>query len=132
MKTRRQFLSDSSAFAIGSLLMPSLMKDSKKVSNVGIQLYTFRKEMTADAIGTLKLIAGLGIKQVESAGSEKGNYYGLKPKEMKQACEDLGMKLRSNHVHIDEKWQQSLNDAAEAGQEFTICSSMQDKSPTVD
>ena len=132
MKTRRDFLIETGTMAIGSMLLPSFIEDSKKVKNIGIQLYTFRKEMLADAAGTLKQIAGLGIKQIESATSTKGNYYGLKPKEIKQICSDLGMTLRSGHVHIDDKWKQTLDDAVEAGQEYVICSSMPARAQTVD
>jgi len=74
MKTRRDFLIETGTMAIGSMLLPAFTEDSKKVKNIGIQLYTFRKEMLADAAGTLKQIAGLGIKQIESATSAKGNY----------------------------------------------------------
>ena len=132
MTTRRQFLLNTGAFAIGSAVLPSFMAENKKVSNVGIQLYTFRKEMLEDATGTLKQLAALGIKQIESARSAKGHYYGLKPKEIKKICSDLGMTLRSGHVHLDEKWQQTLNDAAEAGQEYVICSTMPSNGQTVD
>src|SRR5258706_2470148 len=132
MKTRRDFLIDTGALAIGSMLLPAFAEDLKRVKNIGIQLYTFRKEMLADAIGTLKQIASLGIKQVESAASDKGNYYGLKPKEIKQICADLGMTLRSGHVHIDNKWQQTLDEAIESGQEYVICSSMPARGQTVD
>lgn len=124
MTTRRQFLINTGALAIGSTVLQSFAAPVKKVSNVGIQLYTFRKEMMADAIGTLKQLSALGIKQIESARSQKGNYYGLKPKEIKQVCSDLGMTLRSGHVHLDAQWEQTLNDAAEAGQEYLICSTM--------
>ena len=124
MTTRRQFLINTGAIAIGSTVLSSFVSPFKKVSNVGIQLYTFRKEMMNDATGTLKQLAALGIKQIESARSQKGNYYGLKPKEIKQVCSDLGMTLRSGHVHLDAQWEQTLNDAAEAGQEYLICSTM--------
>lgn len=132
MNTRRYFIKKTSAIALGSMLLPAFAKAAKKVKNVGIQLYTFRKEMLADTTGTLKQIASLGIKQIESARSDKGNYYGLKPKEMKQVCSDLGMTLRSGHVHIDDKWQQTMNEAAEAGQEYLICSTMPKRGQTVD
>lgn len=132
MKTRRQFLKETSAIAAGSLLLPSFANAPKKVKNIGIQLYTFRKEMLSDAAGTLRQLAALGIKQIESARSEKGNYYGLKPKEIKKICDDLDMKLRSGHVHIDEKWQHTMHDAAEAGQEYLICSTMPSSGQTVD
>lgn len=131
MKTRRDFLKTSGALTIGSLLWKN-MPAPEKFKNVGIQLYTFRKEMSADALGTLKQIASLGIKQIESARSEKGNYYGLTSKEMKKVCADLGMTLRSGHVHVDNKFQQTINDAAEAGQEYLICSTMPTNGQTVD
>lgn len=133
MKTRRAFLKTTGTLALGTLISPSLLtKEWKKVKNAGLQLYTFRKEMLADATATLKQIAALGIKQVESAKSTKGNYYGLAAKEMKQVCADLGMTLRSGHVHIDNQWQQTMQEAAEAGQEYLICSSMPAQGQTID
>jgi sugar phosphate isomerase/epimerase len=132
MQTRRDFLMDTGALAAGSMLLPSFMNAPAKAKNTGLQLYTFRKEMLADAKGTLQRIASLGIRQIESARSDKGHYYGLSPKEMKQTCADLGMTLRSGHVHIDDKWQQTMNEAAESGQEYIICSTMPTNGQTTD
>jgi len=132
MQTRRNFLTGAGTLAVGSMLLPSFIMSERKVKNAGVQLYTFRKEMLADARGTLQKIALLGIKQIESAGSDKGYYYGLTPKEMKQACNDLGMTLRSGHIHLDDKWQQTIYDAAESGQEYIICSSMPTEGQTED
>ena len=132
MKSRRNFLIDTGTIAAGAFLVPSFLNDSKKVKNTGVQLYTFRKEMLADTIGTLQKIAVFGIKQIESAGSAKGYYYGLSPKEMKQVCNDFGMTLRSGHVHVDDKWKQTMEDAAASGQEYLICSSMPTEGQTID
>jgi sugar phosphate isomerase/epimerase len=134
MNSRRDFLKTSGAFAIGSILLPNPAKavNRKTAKDIGLQLYTVRKEMLADNIGTLKKIASLGYKEIESAGSEKGNYYGLKPSEIKKITKDLGMNLRSGHVHFDDKWQQTIDDAVEAGQEYVIVSSMPAKGQTVD
>ncbi len=133
MQTRKQFLSNTALFTAGSVLFPSLVNaTAKKVTNAGVQLYTFRNDMAADALGTLKKIAALGIKQIESAKSSKGHYYGLTPKEMKKACTDLGMTLRSGHVHIDDKWKQTMDDAAASGQEYLICSTMPTDGQTTD
>ncbi|MCG2460758.1 sugar phosphate isomerase/epimerase [Flavobacteriaceae bacterium F89] len=136
MNSRREFLLRSGALAVGTALMPSFTfaggKKLKGTSNIGVQLYTFRKAMGEDAVGTLKKIAALGIKEIESAGSNKGYYYGLKPKEMQQVCKDLGMTLRSGHIALNDKWEQTLDDAAEAGQEYLICSSMPSKGQSVD
>ncbi|MCC8424536.1 sugar phosphate isomerase/epimerase [Mucilaginibacter sp. UR6-11] len=124
MTKRRDFLKSMGALAAGSVLLSSYKLAPKKVTNAGIQLYTFRGEMTADPKGTLKIIADLGIKQVESAASNKGLYYGLTPKEMQQTCKDLGMTLRSGHCGIDANWQKTVDQAAESGQEYLVCSSL--------
>ena len=132
MKTRRSFLKQTGMVTAGSFLLPSILSPVKKTGNPGVQLYTFRTEMLADATGTLKKIAALGIKQIESAGSDKGHYYGLTPKEMKNICTDLGMTLRSGHAGLDDKWAKTMEEAAESGQEYLICSSMPVKGQTID
>lgn len=132
MNKRRDFLKNMGALAVGSVLLPSFKFAPKKVAgDAGIQLYTFRNEMLKDAKGTLKIIADLGIKQIESASSGKGLYYGLTPKEMKQTCKDLGMTLRSAHTGIDANWQKTIEQAAEAGQEYLVCSSLPFQGDTI-
>ena len=69
---------------------------------------------------------------MESARSAKGNYYGLTPKEIKSLCSDLGLTVRSGHIHLDENWQKSIDAANEVGQEYLICSTMPTKGQTVD
>ncbi len=130
MPSRRDFIKTSSAFALGSLVVPHL--PAKATQNAGVQLYSVRKEMLEDAAGTLKQLARIGFRQLESARSVKGNYYGLQPKEIRKIAEDLGMKVRSGHVGIDKDWQQSVDQAAEAGQEYLICSSLPSQGQTVD
>ncbi len=132
MKTRRHFIKTAGTLAIGSMILPELSFSMAKIKNPGLQLYTVRDEMMADAKGTLKQLAALGIKQIESARSTKGNYYGLTAKEMKDTCKELGMTLRSGHVAVDAKWQQTLQEAAESGQEYLICSSLPQSGQTVD
>ncbi len=136
MKTRRDFIMQTGTVAAGSLLLPTFALPNfelkKKAKNLGVQLYTFRKEMDADAIGTLKKIAALGIKKIESAKSKKGHYYGLEPKEIKKVCDDLGMNLKSGHVALDDQWQKTMDEAAESGQEYLICSSMPSAGQTID
>lgn len=117
--------------AVGTLFLPGMTK-AEKLKNVGIQLYSVRKEMLADAVGTLKALAKIGYKELESARSEKGNYYGLQPKEIKKIAGDLGMTLRSGHVHVDKDFQRSIDAAAEAGQAYLVCSSLPSEGQTVD
>ncbi|MBC7886450.1 MAG: sugar phosphate isomerase/epimerase [Ferruginibacter sp.] len=132
MYTRRSFIKQTGALTLGSVLLSSFDAGGKKISNPGIQLYTVRQQMLEDATGTLKKLAALGIKQIESAGSDKGHYYGLKPGEIKSICSGLGMTLRSGHVHLDNKWQQTMDEAVTSGQEYLICSSMPSKGQTID
>ena len=131
MKTRRDFFKTAGGLALGALVIPGIAK-GEKVKNIGIQLYSVRKEMLADAVGTLKQLAKIGYKELESARSEKGNYYGLQPKEIKKIVSDLGMTLRSGHVHVDKDWQRSIDSAAEAGQNYLICSSLPSQGQTID
>ncbi|MGB5782782.1 MAG: sugar phosphate isomerase/epimerase, partial [Eudoraea sp.] len=102
MQSRRDFLLRSTAFTAGSLLLPSFTYAPNKSQNFGVQLYSFRNEMAQDAIATLKQIASLGFKEIETARSQKGHYYGLGPAEMKSVCDHLDMNLKSGHVHLDD------------------------------
>ena len=113
MTTRRDFIIKTSALAMGTMTLSALANSSKAPKNIGLQLYSFRAEMLQDPKRTLEKIASLGIKQIESASSAKGLFYGLSPKEMKRTCEDLGMTLRSGHVNIDQNWAKTMDQAAE-------------------
>ena len=130
--SRRKFLSTTtvagSALAISSQLAFSNIKEYA----LGIQLYTFRDQMQSNPLKTLEEIASLGIKKIESARSQKGHYYGLKPREMQTACSSLGMQLVSGHVLLDAAFDRTLEEAMEAQQAFLICSSLPTKGQTVD
>jgi len=131
--SRRSFLKLSGTLAAGAFLLKDAnATDLFKKRTVGIQLYTVRTEMLNDAAGTLKLLAGMGYKEIESAGSQKGNYYGLKPAEIKKVTTDLGIKLVSGHVHIGSNWQKMVDEAAEAGQAYLVCSVLPSQGQTVD
>ena len=133
MNTRRNFIKTTGVFALGSVFLPKMLSAGvKPPKRVGIQLYTVRNEMLKDAAGTLKQIAAIGYKEIESARSEKGNYYGLTPKEIKSICSDLGIKLVSGHVHYDKDWQKSVDQAAETEQEYMICAVLPANGQTVD
>ncbi len=130
LQTRRDFIKSAGVVAAGAAIM-SVSAEAMPVQNAGIQLYSVRKDMLADATGTLKKLAAIGYKNLESAGSEKGNYYGLQPKEFKKIATDLGMTLLSGHVHIGSDWQKTVDEAAEAGQTYLICSTMPSNGQTL-
>ena len=135
MKTRRSFLKEAAIAGASGLILPGYFPFTgfkPKLKNVGVQLYSVRKEMMADAIGTLTRLGNIGYQEIESAQSEKGNYYGLAPKEIKKILKDQGMTLRSGHTHIDKNWQKSIDEAAEAGQEYIICSVLPSPGQTIE
>jgi sugar phosphate isomerase/epimerase len=133
MNTRRNFIKTTGILALGSAFLPKLASAGlKPPKKVGIQLYTVRNEMLKDAAGTLKQLAAIGYKEIESARSEKGNYYGLTPKEIKSITKDLGISLISGHVHYDQDWQKSIDEAAETGQQYMICAVLPANGQTAD
>jgi sugar phosphate isomerase/epimerase len=135
MKSRRSFLKQTLVAGAGGFLLPGFVKSVKakpKLKHVGIQLYSVRKEMMSDAIGTLNKLGQIGYQEIESAQSDKGNYYGLAPKEIKKILKDQGMILRSGHTHIDKNWQKSIDEAAEAEQEYIICSVLPSPGQTIE
>ncbi len=129
---RRYFLQQSGLLSASALLLPSLGFTSFEEQKYGVQLYSFRDEMAVDALGTLKKIASIGIKEIESARSKKGHYYGLTPSDMKKACADLGMQLTSGHVALDNNFEKTMEEAVASEQPYLICSSMPSRGQTVD
>ena len=65
---------------------------------VGLQLYTLFPKMDDDVEGSLKKVAAIGYKEIESAYSKKPGYYGMKPKEFKSYLESIGLTWTSHHV----------------------------------
>jgi len=103
MATRRKFLQTSGTLALTGLLLPHLSRagsifGGKASAPVGLQLYTLGNLMTTDAKGTLEKLAAIGYKEVESAGSQKGNFYGYTPKEFAALVKEAGLHWRSAHV----------------------------------
>ena len=103
MTNRRKFLQQSGTFALAGLLLPRLgnarnLFENKEKRPIGLQLYTLGNLMTTDAKGTLEKLGAIGFTELESAGSQKGNYYGYTPKEFAAMVKDAGMHWRSAHV----------------------------------
>ncbi|HEY6977246.1 MAG TPA: sugar phosphate isomerase/epimerase [Chitinophagaceae bacterium] len=102
MQNRRKFLKNTGAAALAGLMFSDKVTASffneRMARPVGVQLFTFFNVMDDDVQGTLKKIAGIGYKEIESAFSKKGGYYGMKPKEFSKMVSDLGMSWQSHHV----------------------------------
>ena len=103
MNTRRTFLKNSGALALGGALFARQASGFSEVGPVasrpvGLQLYTVTSKIDADLNGTLKRIAEIGYLELESAFSTKGGYYGLTPKEFVTRAKEFGLSWKAHHV----------------------------------
>lgn len=155
MINRRDFIKTSSAFAFGSLVLPNMDLNAFPTETIpapGIQLFTFFNIIDDDVEGTLKKIAELGYKNIESAFSKKEGYYGLKPKEFASLLKNMGMSWKAHHVlgapfkmppgtklptdpdgkpitippmkNLLENHQELVDEAAEGGIEYLVCANI--------
>ncbi|HXB08868.1 MAG TPA: sugar phosphate isomerase/epimerase [Puia sp.] len=163
MSNRRAFLKLTGAafgtLAIGKQAQAFLTRTAtgrsavnKALHPIGLQLFTFFTTIDADVPGTLKKIAAIGYKEIESAFSMKGGYYGMKPKEFARLVKDTGMSWQSHHVlgapfkmpanakplldangqpikfppmrSLKENRQQLVDEAAEGGVPYLVCANI--------
>ncbi len=147
MLNRRNFLKNSGALALGGMALSQVSWANvlPKTRPIGIQLFTFFGQIDNDLNGILKQIADLGYKDLESAFSMKGGYYGLKPKEFLKVANDLGLGWRSHHVmgtpfvpppdmklpdgfskmrSLKDNHQELIDEAAEGGVQYLVCASI--------
>ena len=137
MNNRRDFLKLSGAIALGSLVTPtSLFASNARASQpIGIQLYSLRADMGTDPQGTLKKVAAIGYKSIESANYADGKVYGMEPTAFKTFTEDLGLKLTSAHLggpqytpetksEAMDWWTKAIEDHKTIGTKYVIKPSM--------
>ena len=138
---------------LGSLLLRDNSFDSILNSPpdrvMGLQLFTFFNTIDNDVEGTLKKIAGVGYKKIESAFSRKGGYYGMKSKDFAKFLNDNGMMWKAHHTlgapfkrpanatpptgpdgkpitippmkNLRDNMQEIINEVAEGGVEYLVC-----------
>jgi sugar phosphate isomerase/epimerase len=157
MINRRKFIQNTGALALGGLAISqqtmgmSLLKNVADKKNVGIQLYTVTNAMDTDLDATLKRVAEIGYKDLETAFSRKGGFYGLKPKEFTAKAKEYGLSWRAHHIggapfrmpagaaprldaegkpivmpkmlNLRENYQEVVDLAAEGGVKYLVCSS---------
>jgi sugar phosphate isomerase/epimerase len=151
MLKRRDFLKNSGALALGGLLLPepSDALFEKSTHPMGLQLYTLFNVIDDDVVGSLKKVAAIGFREIESAFSKKGGYYGMKPREFKKTLRDIGLSWKSHHVlgapfklppgaklpngpdgkpmtippmrNLKENYQELVYEAAEGGIPYLVC-----------
>jgi sugar phosphate isomerase/epimerase len=102
-QSRRDFLRVTATGALGAVVLGQYACSStgKKITDIGLQLYTIRDAMTADAAGSLKKVSELGYKFVELADYANGKFYGYEPVEFRKLVDDLGLKILSSHTQVE-------------------------------
>ncbi len=110
--TRRNFVKTTGTVvgyaALLSQLPFSLSSCSTATKTFGFQVWTIREKLIADFSGTLKMMAGLGYKQVEMCSPLGYSDAGFAPlnkmsgTEMKKIVDDAGLKCVSSHYGMAE------------------------------
>jgi sugar phosphate isomerase/epimerase len=102
MYNRRKFFRNSGALALGGLMLSgkgyASMLGRYAMHPVGLQLYTLMGVIDNDVPGTLKEVAAIGYKDLESAFSLKGGFYGMSAKEFAKLTREMGLSWVSHHV----------------------------------
>lgn len=103
----------------------SFAEERHNIDKVGLQLYTVRDLMKEDFDGTLAKVAAVGYREVEFAG-----YFERSPKDVKASLDRAGLISPSAHFnssYLGEKWPGVLESAGAIGQQYVVCSSVEEK-----
>jgi sugar phosphate isomerase/epimerase len=99
MLNRRTFIKSTTALAGGGLLLNhQLFASSLAMKPAGLQLFTLFNVIEKDVPGSIKKIAAIGYKEIESAFSSKGAFYGYSAREFNSLLNDNGLSWKSHHV----------------------------------
>ena len=97
-------------FIGGVCLLSQLLSGAESAFSIpapGLQLYSLRTQFKTDVPGTLRSIAKLGYREVETAGT-----YGMAPKDFSELLAHHGLKAVSGHFPF-EQLEKSPDQAAE-------------------
>lgn len=111
--SRRKFIKNSAVSVGAAALMSQLPLrafgfGAENLKSFGFQVWTIREKLIQDFPGTLKMMAGLGYKEVEMCSPLGYSNAGFEPlnnmsgKEMKKIVEDAGLKCTSSHFNMGE------------------------------
>lgn len=132
--SRRKFLVNGSLTLAGTMFFSDNIFANKNAmqTTLGIQLYSVRDDMEKDPLGTLKLLAAMGYRNVEHANYVDRKFYGYTASEFKKVLTGFGLQMPSGHTVMSDKhwdkatkdfadeWKQTVEDAATAGQRYVI------------
>ena len=121
MPNRRDFLCNTAlgvaAVAAGTKWSDVLLANPLG-KPVGLQLYTLRDELAKDVPGTIKKVAEIGYKEVETY-----DFYGKSAAEFRRILQDNGLTAPSGHYmshHLKSGWEKHIEFAREVGLKYMV------------
>ena len=115
---RRMFLKA----AVAVPLLGPVQSSQRRISPLGLQLYTVRSEMEKNFEATLARVAAIGYKEVEFAG-----YFGRSPRDVQKILSTNGLKGVSSHVGygtLGDQWQGIVDAAHVMGHQYLVVPSI--------
>jgi sugar phosphate isomerase/epimerase len=121
---RRSFLQRAFAGAVVSLSTARFgvrgsSSANRRLSKIGLQLYTVRKELEKDFAGTLEKVAALGFLEVEFTG-----YFKHTPQEIKTILAHYKLSAPSAHIStaaLRGNLQEEIEAAQAIGHRYLVC-----------
>lgn len=136
MISRRRFVKRSALAVTAASLMPNMIFANAAPRVVGLQLYSLRETIGNDVAGTLKKVAGIGFKEVETYGySPENGFWGLSVSEFKKLLDQNGLTTPSGHYSVDpflaingsdDDFKYLIDVAHELGQKYIVIPSLGD------
>jgi sugar phosphate isomerase/epimerase len=124
-QSRRSFLQQSTAVGLASML-PFKAAFGQSNRPLGVQLYTVQDQLKKDTAGTLKDLAKIGYREVESFPLEYAP-----PAQLRKMLDDAGLKCPSAHLFFGmAETSQLLDQANTLGAHYTVSSILLPNSTT--
>lgn len=120
---RRSFLARTGAVVAFSVA-PGIVRTAEAAGFLfppGIQLYAVRDPLATDPAGTLKALAAIGYREVETAGFGK-----YTAKDYRRFCDDAGLRVPSAHLPLQNTADTAaaFADANALGAQYAVSSSL--------
>jgi len=141
---RREFIQYSS-LAVGGMLLPSMIScvPGKEEKVIGLQLYSLRNIIKKDVQGTLKEVARIGYKTIETYNYGDGKIFDIPFDDFVKMAKDLDLSITSGHYssgfnstskgNLRNDWESAVKDAKKAGQEYMVVPYLEkDERQTID
>ena len=105
---------------LAAIALLILLQNTAEAQNIGVQLYSFREQLSKDVPGTLKRISNMGVTKVEG-----GSTYGLSLAEFKQLLDKNNLKVISfgaDFNKLENDLYSVIGDAKTYGAKYVMCS----------